>query len=415
MNIPFNLDIPSVMHIDLNSCFATAEQQAYPNLRGKPLVIAAYTHSTGCILAPSIEAKRWGIKTGMSVREAYRICPSVIVRDPDVGLIRDVHRKFKYVLKHYAVSVTPKSIDELVLDFTGSHALERSLVDVGREIKKRIRLDIGEWISCNVGISTNRFLAKLAASLHKPDGLDVITEENAAKVYESLSLTDLPGINKGYAGRLQSCGIYSPSAFFQATSEVLEHQVFKSICGNQWYMRLRGWEVDISEAKRKSFGQSYALQEQTDDPKKIARLTMKLCEKMGRRLRKGGYCARGLRVDCLYTDVSSWHLGKTFATSLYTTRDLFEYTLILLNEQPVRKILRNLSICCFDLTPIAVYQQSLFQDVENKKLTVQKAMDSINDTWGEFSVTTARMMGMKNIILDRISFGNVRDLEELYA
>src|SRR3989344_4286337 len=165
MNLPINHNDPTIMHIDLNSCFATSEQQAYPILRGKPLVIVAYTSPNGCVVAPSIEAKKLGIKTGMTVRDARLLCKDVIVRDPDPELIRDVHQKFKNVLKNFSPVIVPKSIDEIVIDFQNTLALKRGLIEIAKEIKQQIRKDVGEWISCNIGIATNRFLAKLAASL----------------------------------------------------------------------------------------------------------------------------------------------------------------------------------------------------------------------------------------------------------
>ena len=149
----FNPSPPTVMHIDLNSCFATVEQQANMHLRGKPLVIAAYTTPSGCVVSPSIEAKRYGIRVGMTVRDAKLLCKEVAVRTPDPPLVRDVHIKFKKIFKDYSPNVYPKSIDEAVIDFTGmEHYLKRSLIEIGTEIKQRLRSEIGEWISCSIGI-----------------------------------------------------------------------------------------------------------------------------------------------------------------------------------------------------------------------------------------------------------------------
>ena len=153
-------------------------QQTHIQLRGKPLVIAAYTTAGGCILSPSIEAKKLGIKTGMRVGEAKEICPEVIVRESDTELIRDASYKFIKICQDYSPDVTPKSIDEVVMNFAGLEDYwKKSLTEIGREIKKRFRKEIGEWIFCNIGIATNRMLAKLASSLHKPDGLDVINQQ----------------------------------------------------------------------------------------------------------------------------------------------------------------------------------------------------------------------------------------------
>src|SRR5918998_3186801 len=199
MALALNHNPPAIMHVDLNSCFATIEQQANPLLRGKPLVVAAYNSPKGTVVAPSIEAKRFGIKTGMQVWEAKLLYPGVIVRTPDPAKYRAVHLQFRNIFTDYSPDVAPKSIDEAVIDFTDTYALyNRSLVDIGQEIKRRFRSEIGEWMICSIGISTNRFLAKLAASLKKPDGLETIDHSNVLNIYQQATLLDLSGINTRY-------------------------------------------------------------------------------------------------------------------------------------------------------------------------------------------------------------------------
>ncbi|OGG00253.1 hypothetical protein A2153_04760 [Candidatus Gottesmanbacteria bacterium RBG_16_38_7b] len=403
------------MHIDLNSCFATAEQQAYPPLRGRPLVIAAYTTPGGCVVAPSIEAKKWGIKTGMTVRDAKLLYKDVIVRDPDPQLIRDVHLKFHKVLADYSPEVFPKSIDELVIDFEGTHVFKRGLVEIAREIKQKIRQEVGEWISCNIGIATNRFLAKLAAGLHKPDGLDTISHKNLREVYAGRTLTDLNGINTRYQARLNTYGVFTPLDFLEASLDILKKQVFASINGYYWYLRLRGWEIDAIDFNRKSFGQSYALKEQTDDPRQLIRLLMKLCEKMGRRLRGNNYRAYGIHLALVYTDMTYWHMGRTLQIPLYTTSDLYKKAVWILNQQPVWKKVRDLSVSCFHLEETQPEQLDLFESEMAKNKKVTTAVDEINNKYGEFVITPALMMDMDKEIIDRIAFGQVKELEDLYA
>src|SRR5918992_4132748 len=210
MALPINRNQPLIMHVDLDSCFATIEQQANPLLRGKPLVVAAYNSPKGTVVAPSIEAKTYGIKTGMRVMDAKLLYPAVIVRTPDPAKYRAVHVQFKNIFTDYSPDVAPKSIDEAVIDFSDTYALyHRSLTDIGREIKRRFRSEIGEWMVCSIGISTNRFLAKLAASLKKPDGLTTIDHTNMLDVYNTVSLLDLNGINTRYQATLNAYGIHT--------------------------------------------------------------------------------------------------------------------------------------------------------------------------------------------------------------
>ncbi|MGH7204282.1 MAG: DNA polymerase Y family protein [Candidatus Levyibacteriota bacterium] len=419
---PFNLAIngsdPRILHVDLNSCFATLEQQSSPLQRGKPLVVAAYDSPGGCVVAPSIEAKKLGIKTGMSVRDARILCPSVIVRTPHPTIYRDAHMRFKKIFMDYTPDVTPKSIDEAVLDFTriNNHVLfKKSLIDIGFEIKKRIREEIGEWVSCNVGIGTNRFLAKTAAGLHKPDGLDSITHTNIERIYSKLSLLDLCGINTRYQARLNIAGIYTPTQFLNADLQTLKKRVFKSICGYYWYLRIRGWEVDAVDFKRKSYGQSYALGKKSDDPQYLSSLLMKLTEKMARRLRKALKTAKGIHVACAYIDGSYWHKGKTFEEEMFTTDELFKKVILVFNSQPQRKVVTKLEINCFHLQEATSMQESLFETEREKKRNMSVALDKINDKWGEWSIYHASMMGREKEVIDRIAFGGVKELEEVYA
>ena len=303
--------------------------------------------------------------------------------------------------------MTPKSIDEAIIDFSQVRGLlKRNIADIGQEIKDRMRKEIGDWLSCNVGISTNRFLAKTAASLHKPDGLDIITFENLRNVFSYLKLIDLSGINTRFEARLNAHQIFTPLEFLDAPLSLLKNQVFCSIGGYYWYMRLRGWEIDAVDFERKSFGQEYSLGKKTDDPKEIARLLMKLCEKMGRRLRRHGFCTRGIHLSFIYGDHTYWHEGHTFATKLYSTIDLFKKAIWVANRQTEKKIVIRISISCYHLTPIKTSQLDLFED-EEKKTQLVEAIDKINDNFGEFTLTPALMMGTKDLIVDRIAFGVV--------
>ncbi|KKQ23730.1 MAG: DNA-directed DNA polymerase [Candidatus Roizmanbacteria bacterium GW2011_GWC2_37_13] len=407
MDLQINHDPPTIMHIDLNSCFATVAQQAHPRLREKPLVIAAYSTPSGCVLASSIEAKRLGIKTGMRVKDAKKICPNVIVRENDPELVRDVSDKFMKICSGYSPRVTPKSVDEIVINFSeAKNYWKKSLTQIGLEIKKRFLQEIGEWIFCNVGISTNRTLAKLASSLHKPDGLDVIDYKNIKQVYSSIKLVDFPGINFRYQARLNAAGIFSPLEFLAADDNFLRKIVFQSIVGHYWYLRLRGYEVDDYETTRKSFGQEYSLGQKTADREKLSQLLMMLTEKMGRRLRASCQTAQGIYLGILYDDWTFWHKGKKFNESLYTTQELFKKALIIFSQQPVKKTVRKISISCFGLSPVGNQNLTLFEMDLEKKRRISSAVDDINDRWGEYAVAPALMLESKKIILDRIAFGN---------
>ena len=414
MEIPINKNKPLIMHVDLNSCFATIEQQANPLLRGKPIGIIPYPGESSIIIAPSIEAKRYGIKTGMSVREAKMLYPGLITRLPDPAKYRDVHVKFSRIFKSYSPDVVPKSIDEAVLDFSGMENLNPDLIKIAMEIKKRMKEEIGEWILCSIGISTNRFLAKLAASLHKPDGLDIIDHSNLLDVYRKAKLLDLNGINVRYEARLNSAGIFTTIDFYNADLDTLKRQVFQSIVGYYWFLRLRGFEPDKVLFKTKSIGNDYALKIATDDMAELSKLLMKLSEKMGRRLRKHNFTAHGIHVGLIYRDGTYWHRGRMMEREMFTTDELYKKVLLVFNQQPERKPVSNIGISCYALEKKEYFQESMF-DMDNKMEKIQTAMDEVNDRYGEYVLTPALMMGMKDTILDRVPFGSTKEIEDLYV
>lgn len=416
MDLPLNRNEPTILHIDMNASFARAEQQARPLLRGVPVGVAAYTGPGGCVVSPSYELKAKGGKTAMSVREAQALCPDVQILPPDPNLYREVHKRFCRIYKDYSPDVVPKSIDEAVINLAHTPVLKHKTMEaVGQEIKGRVRAEIGVWMSCNVGIGPNRFWAKVAASLHKPDGLDRMDWRSAEEIYSRLSLLDLPGINVRYQARLNAAGIFTPLQFLKADHAFLTKQVFQSVVGHYWYLRLRGWEIDSVVFGRKSFGNSYALQKRTAQPETLAPLLLKLCEKTGRRLRRHGFVAHGVWVSCLYADGTHWGQGKRFTASIYTTQEIYAKAWLLFNQQPRWLAVTHLAVSVYDLQDAKKEQLALFEDEVTKARRLAAALDEINDRYGEFVITPALLAGMEGTILDRISYGNVKELvDEVY-
>ena len=409
------------MHIDMNSCFATVEQQANPHLRGKPVAVAAYTTPSGCIIAPSVEAKKLGIKVGMRVKDGKFICPSLIVLEPDPWKYRSAHLALRKIISDYTNKFFPKSIDEFVLDIGGYPCLvASSMQQVAREIKRRIRKEVGEAITVSIGIAPNRFLAKVAAGLNKPDGLDEINKDNFLDLYSNLKLTDLCGIKVKSAIRLNSVGIYTVSDFYNAQVWQLK-AAFQSILGYYWFVRLHGWEIDDVEFGRRSYGNSYALPaspygsqggpKPLITPEELSPILSKLVTKMGARLRRAGYKARGIHLSILYRDRSRWHKAKSLSKVLFDSRDIYEAAFKILLMSPYRKPVRELAVSVFGLLKSQFTQFELFEDI-NKKEKLVEAIDEVNERWGDFVVTPARMMSALDVVPDRIAYGGVKELEE---
>ena len=232
-----NTEKPSIMWIDLNSAFATAEQQAHPSLRGRPIGVTNRLSKECCVIAASYEAKALGIKVGCRRTEALAKCPDFIMLETDPPKYHHVYKNLCRIMKDYTPYVKMRSIDEGILDFHGTEyeGDTARLVELGYEIKRRVREEIGDYMTINVGIAPNRFLAKTAAGLNKPDGLDVIDHRNLIEVFSKLELQDLNGIADGYGSRLRAHNIFTPLQMLAAPESILKRQVFRSINGTYWY------------------------------------------------------------------------------------------------------------------------------------------------------------------------------------
>jgi DNA polymerase-4 len=411
MDLRINDVDPLIMHIDLNSCYAIIEQQANRLIRNKPVGVAAYTTPRGFIIASSYEAKRQGIKL-MRIQDAQKIDRNIIILAPDPEKYFNAHRRFKSVLERYTNAVTPKSIDEFIVDFKGSNAVQRgqSLVDVGHKIKKDIKDALGDYVTVNIGIAPNRFLAKVAAGLDKPDGLNVLNAEDIWNVYGQLELMDLPGINHRFKARLNLAGIYTPLDFLEAPMHKLKGEVFKSIVGYYWYLRLRGYEIDAQKFAVKSFGNDFAIREWTDDRDQISRYIMKLSEKTGRRLRKHDFQGYGVYLGVAFDNNTWWGKSRRTKAPIYSTQEIYLQLMRLFNQIEFPAKATHVNIAVFDVEPATPIQMGLFDGTRLDTKSLARAADKVNDRYGEFTLVPAKMANMKHIIIKRVPFGSVRDI-----
>ncbi len=409
MHKEYNSARPLVMHIDLNSCFASIEQQARPLLRGRPVAVVNRRTERTSIVTASYEAKTRGVKVGMKFKEAARLAPGLVMVESDPPKYRYVYRKLLAIMSDYSAHVAMKSIDEGIIDFNQSTASirQRPLVDIGREIKQRLRDEVGSAMRCNVGIGTNRFLAKTAASLHKPDGLDEITHRNLRQVMASLQLTDLTGIAWRNQARLNSVGIYTPLEFLDASSEVLRSMVFKSICGDEWYRRLRGHEVDDRTFDMKTVGRQYVLESHQLTREQIVQRLHNLCESVGFRLRSQGKVARGVLVYAKTYDRKYWHRRHTGQLPFFSDSTIYTLAQGLFEAAPDN--IREIGVSCYELADDNDRQLSIFGDQLVRERQLVRAIDVINQRYGVRTVHSADTLATR-MIRTKVPFGSTRFL-----
>ncbi|HVX58336.1 MAG TPA: hypothetical protein VG964_01205 [Candidatus Saccharimonadales bacterium] len=413
IQLPLNPAKPLVMHIDLNSCFATVEQQARPLLRGRPVGITNRNTEYTCVVAASYEAKALGVKVGMNFHDARLLAPDIVLVESDPPKYHHVYQILVDIMRSYSPNVTMKSIDEGIIDFEGTEQVnKKSLEQIGYEIKQRLRGEVGSWMRCNVGIAPNRFLAKTAAGLHKPDGLDVITAENLRQTFAGMKLTDLTGIAERNQARLNSAGIYTPLEFLDAPADLLRRRVFKSVCGEDWYKRLRGWEVDDVEHGLKTVGRQFVMDDMRPSAETVHARLAYLCETTAMKLRYKNVCARGIFVYVRYANGDYWYDRRMFKSTFYSNQEVLRRALLLFNNRPHEAYEREIGVTCYGLEPSTINQVSLLDEV-NKEAWLTEAMDTINGQFGEFTITFGTSLSSKDTVKQKIPFGTTRYFELL--
>jgi DNA polymerase-4 len=409
LHLPLNQEAPQILHIDLNSCFATVEQQARPLLRGKPVAVTNRKTPNACVVAASYEAKSLGVKVGMGYRDAKLLAPGLIMVETDPPKYHYVYQKLVEIMRSYSPNIAMKSIDEGIIDFAGTREAvnKRSLTAIGYEIKRRLKDEVGDWMTCNIGIAPNRFLAKQAASLHKPDGLDAITYKNLRQVLSGLKLTDLFGIAERNQARLNACGIYTPLDLLGAPSELLKRQAFQSVIRDDWYKRLRGYEVDNQEWATKTVGRQYVMDVQRPSEELLRSRLAYLCATTAMKLRYKNLSARGVYIYLMYAGGDAWYERQMFKSSFFSSAEVHRRATLLFNRRPLDDWVRMMAVSCYALEPSNINQVSMLDEV-NKEVWLTQAVDEINSQFGEFTVTLASSLKAKSVVKQKIPFGSTR-------
>ncbi|MBX4205439.1 MAG: DNA polymerase IV [Candidatus Doudnabacteria bacterium] len=432
-------EIPKIMLVDMNSFFASVEQQANPKYRGKPLGVCASLHPTSCIIAASKEAKALGIRTGTLIYKARKICPDIILAESEPEKYREVNRRINRIFADYTDRVESYSIDESFLDLEDAAC---NPLAIGAEIKQRIRDEVGEWLTCSVGIGSNKFMAKLAADMKKPDGLSVVWRSGLDEIYRNLEFTDLWGVARGWQKRLMSLGMTGPR-------DVLSYPVANLLAvfgkpGFYIWQRINGLEQDLipisnvdylnpkqylklendqnsledsnfddlnlfrasdlgfrnSDAP-KSFGHSWVLNFRTTDKDRLKAVVMRLAEKAARRMREQGFKASGMYFGI--TDVAGGcvHKSKKLKRTINTGQELYDEALNLWANWEFRHDIMHIAVGFTNLLSDCL-QLDLFGG-HNSDLI--KTLDNINDRYGEFTVRSGLLTETSGYAPDAIAFG----------
>lgn len=382
----------TILHIDFNSYFATVEQQANPRLRGKPIGVTGGDRIKRTVLgAASIEAKRFGVKTGMQIWQAKRLCPNLILVPGDSDKYLECTKRFLAILNSYSPYLEVFSIDECFLQCIGVSIYQ--CIGIAEDIKRRIRDEVGEWITCSIGISYNKLMAKLAGSLYKPDGLVVIEDRQAAQfILDRIELDEIYGIGPAIKKRLNNIGIFNFRQLRKAPLEALLVS-FKSY-GQTLYNMARG--IDDSKivpfyekGEVKSIGHRHTIDYDTNNPQEIKQILYKLTELVARRLRAKKLV--GKTIHCWYRQAlhtEGQFLGDGMQITIPYTNDgleIFKSAWKIFHQIWDKNKIRMIGVSTSNLKPATPCNLSLLEDNQKQQIII-KTLDKINDRYGEFTL-----------------------------
>ncbi len=403
------------MYIDMNSYFASCEQQRHPELRGKPVGVVTYDSPNASVIAASIEAKRMGVKTGMRLPDCRLLCPEIIPVTTHPAWYRQIHVDIMAILARYCDDVMAKSIDEAVMNFSSYRWVYKDFAEVARNIKADIRAKY-DYLSCSIGIAPNSFLAKLGTELQKPDGLIEITPENIDGHLEKLRLTDLPGIAARSERKLLLTGIKSPLQM-RHTSPAILRKVFGGIVGDYWHGRLNFREVDMYSNPQRTMSATRTLsRQQAESPQTLDAMLISLCTRLEQRMVKHGIFCKEIHYILRYRDGTNWDTLIRLADPVQDGIELRRYILDKMQEFEVsRKTLlfnnktQNIGVSIQTFVSDQVLQYSLF-DNRIRHDVLRKVMYNIKDKYGKNSVRKGCELFDPHVMKDAIGFGSVKDM-----
>lgn len=375
-----------ILHIDFDSYFASCEQQFNPLLRGKPIGVTA-TNGRTCIIAASREAKKLGIKSPSVTWEALQKVSDMIFVPASFEKYWEITQKFLDICKDYSPFVELFSLDEVFMDITSTQNLFGGKYEIIKKIKKRIKDEIGEYITVSAGLSFNKLLAKLASGINKPNGFLEITPQNVEYIYSKVKLTDFCGIGERIALRLQKLGIYTPLALRQTSLNLLIEE-FKDVEGHFLYNLGQGQDDSrvipyYTFSETKSVGRNYCLPKNEYDKRVIFQNVYELCEEVALKLRR---LKKKARTAFIYLGGSkSVHGRKTVNGYFESGKELFEVCLQILKENNFvlnrQDYIRRISVGASSLSDSRNITLSLFEN-DNKKQKLLEVVDKINDKYG---------------------------------
>ena len=366
--------------LDLNSFFASCEQQENPELRGKPIIVVPTMAETTCAIAASYPAKAFGIKTGTLVYEARRLCPDVQLVPAHHKLYVEYHHRILEAIDRHIPVEDVMSIDEVACRLDRVQRAPAVAHKLAQNIKHEIQSQVGECLTSSIGISANKLLAKMASNMQKPNGLVILPIETLPGAIRHLKLRDIPGIGPKMAEHLRRSGITDIGTLWNTDAARLR-LIWGGVAGAKMHELLHGVDVGSTKTSRSSMSHQHVLAPEDRSIEGAAPIMRQLLVRVAQRLRDDGFYCRRLVVDVkwLGRDRGSWTDKRSFSETqdtgmlLHVLRDIWE-------QVPDLKPLR-VGVALAGLAAKEEHQPDLFEKPRNAKLV--QAIDAVNEKFGK--------------------------------
>lgn len=391
----------SIIHLDLDAFFASVEQRDNPAYRGKPLIVGGISSgkgnsNRGVVCAASYEARKYGVHAGMPIWEARQKCPQGIFIPSQMNKYSEASKKFFQICSTYTPLIEPLSIDELFLDVSGCESLFGSSEIIGRKIKKRVHQELG--IKVSVGIAENKFLAKIATNLGKPDGFYIIPSKDIQKILYPLPVSSLWGIGKKTEELLKKSGIYLVEQLARMPDSILENLLGKN--GEKMKLLAQGIdEIPVTPpSKAKSIGKETTFGTNITEKVFLVKELLKISQMVGYTARKKGYKGRTITLKIRFHNFITLNKSMTLENSTNIDDLIFKTVVRLLDKINIKKGgVRLLGIKLSNLTSGNEGKQLKFlRDEEDKKddklEQLTQSLDKIREKFGTKAVTRASLL-----------------------
>ncbi|QCX34214.1 DNA polymerase IV [Caloramator sp. E03] len=398
----------TILHVDLNAFYASVEQANDSSLANLPIAVAGDKEKrNGIILTASYEARAYGVKTGMTINDAKKLCPDIIFVKPHFKEYMKYSMKVMDILRSFSPDVEVFSIDEAWVDVTGCERLFGSGVEIADKIRYMIKKELN--ITASVGVSYCKLMAKIASDLKKPDATSIINREDVPKIVWPLPVEDLIGVGRKMKVKLNEIGIFTIGDIANTPQKVLE-QKFGKIGRYLWYFAngIDNSKVSSREDEIKGIGNSITTPRDIKSYEEASEVLMVLCESVGKRLRDCGLEGNVVEVMIKTKDFNTFIRQRKIHNYIDTAFDIHNEAIKLLYENWDETIpLRLLGVRVTGLRPLQGFKQISFFE-EKKKLKnekIERCMDSIREKYGYNSVFRASLMvnevrNLVNIVSD---------------